>query len=71
MQAQPPPRLAADYGRLADEDYKMVCSDGGGSSSHNKENQAVMVVAPLLGDHHDTDKEKHFQAPALIFVIYL
>ncbi len=49
------PRVTApsDYGRLADEDYRM--GDGGGG---NKENQLVSIL-PVATDP-DTDKEKHF-----------
>jgi len=45
----------ADYGRLADEDYKMS-GDGGGT--HNKENQLVFL--PTAADLPDIgDKEKN------------
>ena len=55
---QRPPRLTpSDYGRLADDDYKMG-DGGGGSSTHNKENQLLV----LLPTDPDTDKEKHFHA---------
>jgi hypothetical protein len=44
-------RAAADYGRLADQDYKMC--------ENNKENQLLLF---LPTSDPEFDKEKHFQS---------
>lgn len=48
-------RLAADYGRLADEDFRM-------SGTHNKEN-IQLVPAALSLELPDTDKEDNNSKP--------